>query len=175
MAQFVREAAMTGVIFGFFGMTWFGWAQEAPPKRARLALAAGSVASIALAIFAGVLSWRHWNDGSAINAETGPRFGVVVAIEILAAGVGAVVLSARRRPDLTAPWVAFVVGVHFIPLAVLLEYPLLYVAAALVALGAVASVPIAAWRKLTVSYVTGAMTGTALLICGTISVALALA
>jgi hypothetical protein len=32
MTGFVRDAAATAAINSFFGSTWFGWAQEHPPK-----------------------------------------------------------------------------------------------------------------------------------------------
>lgn len=173
-AEFLRDAAMTGTILGFAGMVWFGWAQEAPPPGARKWLGLGSVLSVLLAIGAGIFSWRHWHDGSAIDAVTGPRFGIVVGIEFAAAGIGAAILAARKRSELIAPWIAFVVGVHFIPLASILRIPLLFPVAVLVAVGAWLSVRVAKARDLTVSFVTGAITGSVLLLFGAISLAQAL-
>ena len=40
-AAFIRDAAMTAVVFGFFASSWFGWAQEAPPASWRRWLGAG--------------------------------------------------------------------------------------------------------------------------------------
>ncbi|MEV0646390.1 hypothetical protein AB0I28_14100 [Phytomonospora sp. NPDC050363] len=173
-AAFLRDAAMLTVIFGFFGMAWFGWAQEAPPANARRLLGAGSILSALLAAIAGVLAWRHWNDGSAIDAESGPRFGIIVGVEFAIAGIGAAVLAVRKKSEYTAPWIAFVVGVHFIPLASLLQMPLLFPAGALVAVGAWTSVRIARARDVTISYVTGLLTGSVLLLCGAVSLLQAL-
>lgn len=173
-AEFVRDAAMLTVIFGFFGMAWFGWAQEAPPKKARAMLGVGSVLSIALAVVGGLFAWQHWNDGSAIDADTGPRFGIIVGVEVAFAGIGSGILAWRKKSEFIAPWVAFVVGVHFIPLATMLRLPLLFPAAVLVVLAAWASVRLARARDVTVSYMTGLLTGSSLLLFAAISLLQAL-
>ncbi|HEY1180160.1 MAG TPA: hypothetical protein VGF17_28730 [Phytomonospora sp.] len=173
-AEYLRDAAMTAVIFGFFGMAWFGWAQEAPPEGARKFLGAGSVAGILLAIGGGLIAWQHWTDGSAITAETGPRFGIIVGVEVAFAALGSVILTVRKKSAYIAPWIAAVVGIHFIPLATLLKTPVLFAAGALVTIGAWASIRIARSRDLTVSYVTGAVTGSVLLVCGATSLVQAL-
>ena len=36
-------AGIPSVVFGFFATTWFGWAQERPPRGWRKLLVAGSV------------------------------------------------------------------------------------------------------------------------------------
>jgi hypothetical protein len=56
-----------------------------------------------------------------------------------------------------------VVGIHFIPLAPLLHYPLLYGVAALVISAALVAVPLANAQDITVSAVTGLTTGSILL------------
>ena len=53
-------------------------------------------------------------------------------------------------------------------------YLSLILAAGLVVLAAVVSVPVAIQRKVAISYVVGATTGTALVLCGATSVMLAL-
>lgn len=172
-AEFLRDAAMTAVIFGFVTMGWFGWAQEAPPERMRKWLGIGSGAGIAIALAGGVIAWRNWDAGSAIDAETGPRFGVIVGIEFGLAGLGAGLLIWRGLGAWIAPWIAFVVGVHFYPLAPLLKEPLLYVTATLVTLGALAAAGIAWKRKLTPSYVNGVITGSLLGLSGAVALATA--
>ncbi|GIG67358.1 hypothetical protein [Phytomonospora endophytica] len=173
-AEYLRDAAMTAVIFGFFGMAWFGWAQEAPPPAARKFLGIGSVAGILLAIGGGLVAWQHWNDGSAITSETGPRFGIIVGVEVAFAAAGSVILTVRKKSAYIAPWIAAVVGIHFIPLATILETPLLFAAGALVTIGAWTSIRIARSRDLTISYVTGATTGSVLLLCALVSLTQAL-
>jgi hypothetical protein len=78
-AKFLRDAAATAAIFGFFASGWFGWAQEEPPVAWRKALIAGSIVSLLTAVGGGVLAWRQWSDGTVFDADTGRAFGVVVA------------------------------------------------------------------------------------------------
>jgi hypothetical protein len=162
-AEFLRDAAATAAVFGFFAASWFGWAQEAPPTSWRSALVAGSAASLLTAFAGGLLAWRHWSDGTAFDADTSRAFGVVVGIEVATAGLGAGLLAVRRRAALIPVWVALVVGLHLFPVAALLRYPLLYVVAALVTLVALAAVPLARSRSVAISAVTGLATGTVLL------------
>ncbi|GLZ79947.1 hypothetical protein Afil01_47540 [Actinorhabdospora filicis] len=173
-AEFLRDAAMTAVIFGFVGMGWFGWAQEAPPKRMQKWLGIGSGIGIAIALAGGLIAWRNWDAGTAIDAETGPRFGIIVGIEFGLAGLGAVLLIWRKLGAWIAPWIAFVVGVHFYPLAPLLKEPMLHVTATLVTLGSLLAAWIAWKRKLTPSYVTGVITGSLLGLSGAVALATAL-
>jgi hypothetical protein len=162
-AEFLRDTVATAAVLGFFASAWFGWAQDAPPAAWRPALVAGSVLSLLAAAAGGVLTWRHWNDPTAFDDATSRTFGVVVGVEFALAGIGAAVLARRRRGDLIPAWVALVVGVHLFPVAWLIGYPLVAVAAAVVTLVAVAAVPLARSRSLPVSAVTGLGTGTVLL------------
>ncbi|GAA1666698.1 hypothetical protein GCM10009830_10460 [Glycomyces endophyticus] len=172
--EFLRDAAGTAAVFGFFAMAWFGWAQERPPAKWLLSLRVGSVLSGLTAVAGGLLLWRHWSDGSVIDASVGPKFGILVGIEFALAGLGCAVLAARKRADLMSAWIAFVVGVHFFPVAVLLEIPALHVTAALVSIASVASVFVARARSLAVSAVVGATTGPILLASGLLALADAL-
>lgn len=87
----------------------------------------------------------------------------MVGVELALAALGAAILARRRRGDLIPAWVALVVGVHLVPLAWLLQYPLLGVVAALVILVVVLAVPLARSRSLPVSAVTGLGCGCVLL------------
>lgn len=169
MTEQLRDLAVSAVVFGFFASSWFGWAQEAPPRRWRPLLIAGSVGSV-LTVVAGVLlAVRHWNDGTVFDEDTSRTFGIVVGIEFGAAALGAVLLAVLRRRELTPAWIAFVVGVHLFPVAAILEYPVIHVVAALVTIGSVVAVPIARSRDLTLSAVVGAATGPVLLAAGILS------
>jgi len=170
IAEHVRDLAATAVIFGFFASSWFGWAQEAPPRRWRGFLAAGSVTSILTAIVGGLLTWRHWSDGTAFDEDTSRAFGVVVGIEFAAAALGSVLLAVRGRRDLISAWIAFVVGVHLFPVAALIGYPMIHLVAALITAASLAAIPIARARKMTVSAVVGAPTGLILLAAAIFSV-----
>jgi len=162
-AEFARDAAVTAAIFGFFAAGWFGWAQDRPPLSWRRWLTAGSILSMLTAIAGGVLAWQHWGQGTAIDATTAPTFGIIVGIEFGIAAIGAALLTKVRRTELIPAWIALVVGVHFVPLAPLLQYPMLLVVAALVSIGALLAIVIARSRGLAVSAVNGVLVGSALL------------
>lgn len=169
MTDFVRDAAATALIFGFFASAWFGWAQEKPPPRLRPWLIAGSVASLATAAAGGILMATHWSAGTAFDRDTSIRFGIVVGVEFALAGLGAAVLAARRRSEYVPVWIAFVVGVHLFPVAVLLHYPLIHVVGALVTVASLVAVPLARARSVPVSAVVGVLTGTVLLVAAWVS------
>ncbi|GAA3774323.1 hypothetical protein GCM10022225_72540 [Plantactinospora mayteni] len=176
LAEHVRDAAMTAVIFGFFASSWFGWAQEAPPPRWRKPLIAGSVGSLLVAVAGGLLAWQDWSTGSVFDsAETARNFGILVGIEFGLAGLGAGLLSIRKRGrELVSAWIALVVGVHFFPLAEMINFPLVHVAGVLVTLAALVAVPVARKRALRVSAVTGLGTGAGLLVAAVAALAIAL-
>jgi hypothetical protein len=162
-AAFIRDAAATVAIFGFFAASWFGWAQEKPPAAWRNVLIAGSVLSLLVSVAGALLTWQNWAAGTAFNPQTGRSFGLIVGIEFAVAGLGAGVLAVLKRADLISAWVALVVGVHLFPLAPLLQYPLLYVVAALVSIIALVAVPLARSQSVAVSTITGLATGVVLL------------
>lgn len=162
IAEFTRDAAATAAVFGFFAASWFGWAQEKPPSAWVNWLIAGSLLSLLVAIVGGFFTWQNWSTGTAFTPQTGRTFGLIVGIEFAIAGIGAGLLSWWGRADLIAPWIALVVGVHFIPLAPLLHYPLLYGVAALVIIAALVAVPLANAQEIAVSAVTGVTTGSIL-------------
>lgn len=173
--NYARDAAMTALIFGFFASAWFGWAQERPPVSWRRPLTLAAVLSVAVSVAGAVLAWSTWSDGSALD-EPGAmrRYGIIVGIEFAAAAIGAAVLGLRRRQDLIAPWICFVVGVHFIPLAGPLQSPLLFPLAVAMVLVAWAAVPLARRRDLAPSAVTGVGAGASLLVCATAALIIAL-
>ncbi|MFE9918609.1 hypothetical protein ACFYPG_25970 [Micromonospora sp. NPDC005553] len=174
ITELVRDAAATAFVFGFFASSWFGWAQEAPPRSWRPVLIAGSVLALLTATAGGLLAWRHWSDGTAFDDDTSRTFGIVVGIEFGVAAVGAGVLALLRRRELTAPWVALVVGLHLFPVAALMDYPLIHVVAALVTVVALAAVPMARARALAVSAVVGLGTGVVLVVAAVSSLIIAL-
>jgi hypothetical protein len=129
---------------------------------------------LAVAVAGGVVGWQHWSDGTILGPETGRDLGIVVGIEFAVAGVGALILALTKRREFIPPWIAFVVGVHLFPVAVILHYPLLHVVAALVTVGSLVAVPLARSRALSISFVTGVLTGTVLFAAAVYSMVTAL-
>jgi hypothetical protein len=86
-AEFLRDAAATAAVFGFFASAWFGWAQDQPPPAWRTALVAGSILSLLTAVGGGVMTWRNWSGPTAFDADTSRTFGLVVGIEVALAAV----------------------------------------------------------------------------------------
>ncbi|BAL89563.1 hypothetical protein AMIS_43430 [Actinoplanes missouriensis 431] len=174
LADHLRDAAVTAAVFGFFASSWFGWAQEAPPPSWRKPLIAATVVSLLTAVAGGLLAWRHASAGTVFDDATSRTFGIVVGIEFAAAGVGAVILAVLRRRELIPVWIAFVVGVHLFPVAVIIHYPAVHVTAALITLASLVAVPVARSRSLPVSAVIGVATGAVLLAGALFSVAVTL-
>ncbi|MBG0564258.1 hypothetical protein [Actinoplanes aureus] len=163
LAEYVRDAAMTAAIFGFFAMAWFGWALEAPPPAWRRYLyAALTVSALAMAGGA-VQAALHWSDGSVFDESVGRTYGIVVGIEFAVAGIGAALLGVARRQSLIPVWIALVVGVHMFPIAALLHYPAIHVVGVLITATALATIPISRATRLHPSAVVGVGTGVALL------------
>jgi hypothetical protein len=176
-AAFLRDAAATAAIFGFFASAWFGWAQDEPPPAWRKALVAGSILSLLTAVGGGVLTWRNWSGPTAFDADTSRTFGLVVGVEVALAAIGAAVLARRRSSELIPAWVALGGGVHLIPVALLVRSPLIAVTGVLVTLVtlvALVAVPLARSRPVAVSAVTGLGAGTVLLAAALWSLASAL-
>ena len=126
-----RDRGMTALIEGFFGFVWFGWGQANASAGLRPWLAAGGVAAVLVALAGGVLAFRGpASTGVLHDRQARRRYGITVGVEFTLAGVGAAVLATTGPADFIPVWVCAIVGVHFFPLASLLQDRLL------VALGA---------------------------------------
>ncbi len=119
-AEATRDALFTAGWFGLMTMVWLGWAQEDPPKAWRVWLGVGSVAGTLLAIGFGVAVASRWDSPSALEGRYG-WFGALVAVEVVAAGLGCLMLARRGQNRWMAWWVAVVVAAHFLPLGWLLR------------------------------------------------------
>ncbi len=160
-----RDAAVIAAIFGLAAMAWFGWAQEAPPRRWRIPLAVGGVAGVLVAVLGVVLAIRHWGPETALaTADARRTFGIICGIEFGLAGLGAAVLGITKRSEWIACWIALVVGAHFVPLAFLFNDPGLVVLAVVMVVGAVLPVVLRSRSAITPSAVTGLVSGLALLV-----------
>lgn len=65
---------------------------------------------------------RHVNSSTlCCRFPAGRRYGIIVALEFAAAGIGAAVLIVVGQAEFIPVWVCLVVGAHFFPLAPLLR------------------------------------------------------
>lgn len=117
--EFLRDQCFTAAWFGLMAFVWFGWSQEDPPKHWRVWLGAGSALGVVIAAVFGILTADNWDQPTALDGQYA-WFGVLVAVEVVAAGVGCLVLAKRGASRWMAWWVAVVVAAHFVPLSVML-------------------------------------------------------
>jgi hypothetical protein len=121
-----RDRGMTALIEGFFGFVWFGWGQANASSGLRVGLAVAGVVALLVAVAGGVQAFRSpASTGVLHDRQARRRYGVAVGVEFSLAGVGAAVLAVAGQGDFIPVWVCAVVGVHFFPLASLLEDRLL--------------------------------------------------
>lgn len=167
-----RDVAMTALILGFFSSAWFGWAQEAPPSGWSTWLGIGSFTGLAVASIGGILAWRHWSDGSVLS-EPGAmrRYGIIVGIECAACLVGALALGLTGQSRFIAVWIAFVVGVHFVPMAPVLANDFLIPLGAVLLLAAAAGLVAGLRGSFMPSAITGVICGSALMVAAVIPLA----
>ena len=89
----------------------------------------------------------------------------MVILEVILLPVGATVLSWMHRPELSVPWVALIVGVHFLPFAKAFRLPdfqpLAWTLIALALIGGVLAVAVGATAG---TFVAGVLSGVALLV-----------
>lgn len=161
---YARDSAMTALILGFFASCWFGWAQERPPATWKLPLIGAAALSLLIAVIGGIYAWRHWSDGSALNAPGAMRqYGIIVGLEFAIAAVGAIGLLVWGHAEYLAPWICLEVGVHFWPMAPVLLNPGLVVLGGLLAIIALVALLASRSFGLEPSALAGAGAGLALL------------
>lgn len=166
--EYLRDGLFVTAWFGLMTCVWLGWAQEAPPKRAPALLGIGSALGIVAAVGGGLLVWRSWDTPSALDGRYA-WFGVLVAAELVLAGLACAVLAARGRARWFAAGVGAVVAAHFVPLGLLLEDPALIVLGIVQLALVAAAVVVARRRALAPSFTVGAALGTSLLLAALIS------
>lgn len=120
VSDLARDHAFTIAWFGLMTLVWLGWGQEAPPRRWRWRLGAGSALGLLLVGVFGFGVVRRWGEATALEGRYG-WFGVLVLLEVLVAGIGCLVLWRKGETRWMAWWVAVVVALHFVPLAFLLD------------------------------------------------------
>lgn len=101
-------------IFGFFSFVWFGWAQEKPRESWRKYLGVAATISLITCSLGVYLSVKNWHAGSALaDFNAYKSYLIVFYTELIIAAVGAFLLMKRKNSAYVAPWILFIVGVHF--------------------------------------------------------------
>ncbi|NBD27475.1 hypothetical protein [Paenibacillus glycinis] len=161
--EYIRDHAMYVSIFGLFSFVWFGWAQENPRANWRKYLGAASGAALLLCLCGVYLSIANWDAPSALSESRSFRNYLIFFYgEFFVGGIGAYLLIRKKRSRHVAPWIAFIVGIHFIGLKSVFDDPGLYVLAALLVGVSVAALYIAPRLNVAASAITGIGAGTAL-------------
>ena len=112
------------------------------------------IALILLLVATAIFTLRQASQSSLpqeASAELGKWFGIIFAAEGIGIGVGSGILAGLGQTDWIAPWVAIVVGLHFLPLAHLLKLPFDYVLGVGIIVLVIATVlilPVANWATL---------------------------
>ncbi len=163
--EYIRDFTMYMAIFGIMSFVWFGWAQEAPRKHWRAYIGIASAIALILGLAGVYLSISNWDAESALrNTDALTTYIIVFWLEMIVAVIGVIVMFRMKKREYAAPWIALIVGVHFIFLQQVFNDTALYLLAALM----VAAALISPWmaRKLDVAYsaVTGISCGVLLFI-----------
>lgn len=154
--EFIRDHVMYMAIFGMFSFVWFGWAQENPRQNWRKYIGIASGLALFVCLIGAYLSVKNWNGATAL-AEKGAFRDYLIAFyaEFIIGGLGAFWLIRRKKKDYVAPWIAFIVGVHFIWLVHVFKDTSLYILAVLMIVIAAAS----PWRARKMGVASSAITG----------------
>lgn len=131
------QAGLTALYLGVFSIIWFNVPKVERPFATLLAI--GSVAALLTAVTGAVVTARTRNVRKVPRDVAADRkYLLIVAAEMAAAGLGALLLASTGWSAFIPVLVGAVVGIHFVPLASLLGDPLLRPLAAAVCLVAVA-------------------------------------
>ncbi|HEV2929343.1 MAG TPA: hypothetical protein VGW74_11680 [Propionibacteriaceae bacterium] len=158
-----RDRGMPALIEGFFGFVWFGWGQADASTGLQVWLAVAGVVAALVALAGGVQAFRNpASTGVMHDRQARRRYGLAVGVEFTLAGVGAAILAVAGQSDFIPVWVCAVVGVHFFPLASLLEDRLLVALGASVTAVAMVALVAGLATDVAPSTVTGVGAGTLL-------------
>lgn len=155
---------LTAVYLGLFATAWFSWGDGTAPQGLSGWLRAGAYVALAVAA-AGVASavLRRSASRAPRDRSADRRYLVIVLIEFAVAAGGAVLLDATDLAEYTPAFVGVVVGLHFLPLARLLNDPLLVPLGIVTAAVAVVAAVVAAVSDVHAGTVAGTGIGAVLL------------
>jgi len=129
-AQVVLGLGRGGLFGTLFGAGWLSWGLSAAHKFT-LPIGVLVCAAAAFLVACAVYFIRRGRSlrkkYPALDQSTGRKmnrqFSIIFIAEFVGIGLVAFSSSALHRPDLTADWIAIVVGLHFLPLGKLFHYP----------------------------------------------------
>lgn|SRR5699024_5923260 len=154
---------MYTAVFGMFSFAWFGWAQDNPRKSWRKYIGVASGVALLICLLGVYLSVTNWDAITVLSErEKLITYSIVVYIEFFLAGVGAFLLIRFKKKDYVAPWITFIVGVHFFWLVNIFEDFSLYILAVLMMFIAIFSPWLARKMRVANGAITGIGSGTIL-------------
>lgn len=163
--EYLRDYTMYAAIFGMFSLSWFGWAQESPRASWRKYIGIASGVSLLVCLVGVYLSVMNWHKPSALSeGHSYNTYLIIFYVEIFLCGAGAFVLLKKKLGNYVAPWIAFIVGVHFIALKDVFQDPSLYILAALLILISISSLYVSKRLGVVNSAITGIGAGSVLLV-----------
>lgn len=161
--EYLRDYAMYAAIFGMFGFCWFGWAQENPRSSWRKYIGMASALPLLVSLVGIYLSVTNWQEATALSdSGTFTSYLIFVFIEFFIAAVGAFLFIKFKKNDFVAPWILFIVGIHFFWLKDIFKDSSLYALGTLLVIISILSIWLAKRLGVATSAVTGIGGGTVL-------------
>ncbi len=149
--------------FGFFSFVWFGWAQENPRESWRKYLGIAAGIALITCLFGVYLSVKNWHEGTVLaDFNVYKNYLIVFYTEFFIAGVGAFLFIKFKKNSFVAPWILFIVGLHFFWLKSIFDDFSLYILAILLIGISFLSLTISKKLNVAPSAITGIGAGTVL-------------
>ena len=168
----LKSHGMTALILGFFAFAWFGWGQASASSTLSVGLGVGSVLGILIATAGGVVTLRSSGSSTRMaDPAVRHRYYVVVGSEFAILIAGAIWLNTNGHSAYTPAWVCAGVGLHFLPLAQVLDDRSLVPLGMLIMAAAAAAVIVYLAANVAPSTVTGIGAGALLAVFGLLNLA----
>jgi len=143
---------MAAIIMSFFGFVWLGWGFSAIADVSHFRWTAWAAFFVAGAVLMGfsiaavrsgrALMKAHGTSRREFWRARGKSFRIVTIVEALGCIVVIVLANIFHRPEWIASGISFVVGLHFIPLARIFNFPAYYFIGGLIAAWDIVSVTV---------------------------------